>query len=123
MPETSDSHLECGDLSPLCLSNTAFLSISLGEQQVFHFQFQVNSIVQTNIVSRAKLPEKESGDESPHSKGRLFRGQGRKSTRMERNDGDTPTHRDDDDGSTTDARKMSFAPPGLLRFCYPRTHR
>ena len=73
MPETSDSHLECGDLSPLCLSNTAFLSISLGEQQVFHFQFQVNSIVQTNIVSRAKLPEKESGDESPHSKGRLFR--------------------------------------------------
>jgi hypothetical protein len=37
------------------------------------FQFQVKSIVQTNIVSKAKSPEKESGDESPHSKGRLFR--------------------------------------------------
>jgi len=34
----------------------------------------VKSIVQTNIVSTARLPEKESGDESPHSKGRLFRG-------------------------------------------------
>ncbi len=37
------------------------------------FQFQVKSTVQTKIVARAKLPEKESGDESPHSKGRLFR--------------------------------------------------
>ena len=38
-------------------------------------QFQVQLTVQTNIVSRAKLPEKESGDESPHSKGRNFFGQ------------------------------------------------
>ena len=32
-PETSDRHLECGDLSPLCLSKTAFLSISVGKQK------------------------------------------------------------------------------------------
>ena len=37
------------------------------------FEFQVKLTVQRKIVSRAKLPEKESGDESPHSKGRLFR--------------------------------------------------
>ena len=37
------------------------------------FRFQVKSAEQTNVVPRAKLPEKESGDESPHSKRRLFR--------------------------------------------------
>ncbi len=38
--ETSDSHLECGDLSPLCLSKTAFLSIGVGKKQTFHFNFR-----------------------------------------------------------------------------------
>ena len=33
----------------------------------------MKSAEQTNVVPRAKLPEKESGDESPHSKRRLFR--------------------------------------------------
>jgi len=36
-------------------------------------QFQVKSAGQTNVVPRAELLEKESGDKSPHSKGRLFR--------------------------------------------------
>jgi hypothetical protein len=45
-----------------------------GKTASHSFQFQVKSLVQTNIVSTAKIPEKESGDESPHSKGRLFRG-------------------------------------------------
>ena len=35
-------------------------------------QFQVKPAEQTNVVPKAKLLEKESGDESPHSKGRLF---------------------------------------------------
>ena len=39
------------------------------------FQFQVKSAEQTNVVPRAKLLEKESDDESPHSKRRLFRDQ------------------------------------------------
>ena len=34
------------------------------------FQFQVKPAETTNVVRRAKSPEKESGDESPHSKGR-----------------------------------------------------
>ena len=37
------------------------------------FQFQVKSTEQTNVFPRAKYPEKDSGDESPHSKGCLFR--------------------------------------------------
>ena len=44
-----------------------------GETVNIPFQFQVKSAGQTNVVPRAKLFEKESGDESPHSKGRLFR--------------------------------------------------
>ena len=38
-PETSDSHLECGDLSPLCLSGTVFLSIGAGKQRTSQFNF------------------------------------------------------------------------------------
>ena len=36
------------------------------------FQLQVKSPQQSIVVPVAKLPVKESGDESPHSKGRLF---------------------------------------------------
>ena len=39
-PDASDSHMEYGDFSPLCLSNTAFLSIGVGRQQTFHFNFR-----------------------------------------------------------------------------------
>jgi hypothetical protein len=38
-----------------------------------NIQFQVKSAKQTNVVPSAKRPEKESGDESPHSKARLFK--------------------------------------------------
>ena len=68
--ETSDIHLECGDLSPLCFSNRAFCCQSAWRNsKKFPFQFQVKSAVQTYVVSSAKFPEKESGDESPHSNG------------------------------------------------------
>ena len=39
-PETSNIPLECGDLSPLCLSNTALLSIGVRKQQAFHFNLK-----------------------------------------------------------------------------------
>ena len=32
--------LECGDLSPLCFSHTAFLAIGVGKQSTFHFSFR-----------------------------------------------------------------------------------
>ena len=44
----------------------------LGKTTNMPFQFQVKSAEQTNDVPGAKLPEKESGDGSPHSKGRLI---------------------------------------------------
>ena len=66
-------HLECGDLSPLCLSEKAFLSIGLGKQRTFHFNSRFSPQNKRMSFPRAKLLEKESGDESPHSKGRLFR--------------------------------------------------
>jgi hypothetical protein len=74
-PEISNRHMECGDLSPLYLFNTAFLSIGLGKTVNIPFQFQVKSGKKTSDFPKAKSPEKESGDESPHSKGGLLRGQ------------------------------------------------
>jgi len=46
----------------------------LGKAANILFQFQVKSAQQTHDFPRAKSAEKESGDESPHSTGRLFRG-------------------------------------------------
>ncbi len=37
--ETSDNHLECGDMSPLCLSNTAILSIIVDKLRAIYFNF------------------------------------------------------------------------------------
>lgn len=66
-------------MSPHCLANTAFLSIGSEVQRTFEFKLRVTSDEQTNVVSRAKSAAKESGDESPHSKGRSIevRGQSR----------------------------------------------
>ena len=44
----------------------------LGKTANIPCQFQVKSAEHSKVFPRAKLPEKESGDESPHSKGRLF---------------------------------------------------
>jgi hypothetical protein len=43
-----------------------------GESANIPFQFLVKSTEQTSDFARAKLSEKESGDESPHPKRRLF---------------------------------------------------
>ena len=40
-----------------------------------NIQFQVKSAEHTKVFRRAKFPEKESSDESQHSKGRLLRDQ------------------------------------------------
>ena len=65
--------LECGDLSPLCLFSHGIFGKLRGETVNIPVQFQMKSAGQTNVAPRAKLFEKQSGDESPHSKGRLFR--------------------------------------------------
>jgi hypothetical protein len=38
-----------------------------GKTEYIPFPFKVMSAEQTNVFPKAKLPEKESGDESPHS--------------------------------------------------------
>ena len=72
-PDTSDSDFGVRRLvAALPFSHGIFGNLR-GETVNIPFQFQVKSAGQTNVVPRAKLFEKESGDESPHSKGRLFR--------------------------------------------------
>lgn len=55
-------------MSPLCLSNTAFMSIVVEKLTPSRSQFHVKSEERMNVVPKAKRPEKESGDKSPHSK-------------------------------------------------------